>query len=466
MKVSVISSKGLETNLNVVVDKSEIEKKVDNKLDEVKGEVQLKGFRPGKVPKELIKKQFNQNLQGEVLEKLLQDTTLEVLKNKKIKPASQPKINIKSYGENKNLEFEILVERVPEIKNLNLNNIKVNKYLVASDKKDIDNRLKLLAENSKKYNDKNKNEKAQNTDLVIFDYEATIDNKVFENNKGNDIQIILGKDLFIKDFDKQLIGSKVNQTINVSVNLPQNFPNKNLIGKKAIFKCIIKNIKNAEKQIIDDEFAKNLGVKNLNELKENIQKQISNEFLNVTLQVERKEILDKLEKLESFEIPKTLIKDEIESITHSFKIEKMKKINDKDKIIENINLDENEKKQAEILAKRRVKLALILNKIGSDNNIIVEDSEVQRELDIQLRNYPGQEKNIREFYKKNPNELLKLKGPLFENKIIGFIKKKAKISEKTITKDELKKLFDISDQQSEKQTKTKTTTSKKKSRKK
>ena len=272
--------------------------------------------------------------------------------------------------------------------------------------------------------------------------------------------------MFIKDFDKQLIGSKVNQTINVSVNLPQNFPNKNLIGKKAIFKCIIKNIKNAEKQIIDDEFAKNLGVKNLNELKENIQKQISNEFLNVTLQVERKEILDKLEKLVSFEIPKTLIKDEIESITHSFKIEKMKKINDKDKIIENINLDENEKKQAEILAKRRVKLALILNKIGSDNNIIVEDSEVQRELDIQLRNYPGQEKNIREFYKKNPNELLKLKGPLFENKIIGFIKKKAKISEKTITKDELKKLFDISDQQSEKQTKTKTTTSKKKSRKK
>ena len=157
---------------------------------------------------------------------------MEVLKNKKIKPASQPKINIKSYGENKNLEFEILVERVPEIKNLNLNNIKVNKYLVASDKKDIDNRLKLLAENSKKYNDKNKNEKAQNTDLVIFDYEATVDNKVFENNKGNDIQIILGKDLFIKDFDKQLIGSKVNQTINVSVNLPQNFPNKNLIGKK------------------------------------------------------------------------------------------------------------------------------------------------------------------------------------------------------------------------------------------
>ena len=218
MKVSVISSKGLETNLSVVVDKSEIEKKVDNKLDEVKGEVQLKGFRPGKVPKELIKKQFNQNLQGEVLEKLLQYTTLEVLKNKKIKPASQPKINIKSYGENKNLEFEILVERVPEIKNLNLNNIKVNKYLVASDKKDIDNRLKLLAENSKKYNDKNKNEKAQNTDLVIFDYEATVDNKVFENNKGNDIQIILGKDLFIKDFDKQLIGSKVNQTINERTN--------------------------------------------------------------------------------------------------------------------------------------------------------------------------------------------------------------------------------------------------------
>jgi len=465
MKVNVISAKGLETNLNVVIDKKDLEKKIDQRLDEVKKDINLKGFRPGKAPKELLKKQFGQALQGEVLEKVLQDTTVEVLKNKKIKPASQPKINIKSFGENKNLEFDIIVEKFPEIKNLDVKKLKIKKYAVKSEKKDVEERLKMLAENSKKYLDKDMASLAKNGDLVIFDYEALIDGNEFQNNKGKNIQIILGKDLFIPGFDKQLVGSKKNDKVNVTVNLPQNFPNKELVGKKALFKCDINNIKYSVNQSINDEFAKNFGVKDLNELKKNIESQISNEYQNITSQIEKKEILDELNKQVSVELPKSLLNDEINNITQSFKFEKLQK-NKKEKDINKINLDEDEKKQALSLAKRRVKLALALNKIGDENNIKVENFELENELNSQLRNYPGQENNIREYYKKNPNEYLKLKGPLFENKVINFIKKNAKITETNITKEQLKKLFSSSETSETKQKKTKTQTSKKRSSKK
>ena len=218
-------------------------------------------------------------------------------------------------------------------------------------------------------------------------------------------------------------------------------------------------------QPINDEFAKNFGVKDLNELNKNIESQISNEYQNITSQIEKKEILDELNKQVSVELPKSLLNDEINNITQSFKFEKLQK-NKKEKDINKINLDEDEKKQALSLAKRRVKLALALNKIGDENNIKVENFELENELNSQLRNYPGQENNIREYYKKNPNEYLKLKGPLFENKVINFIKKNAKITEANITKEQLKKLFSSPETSETKQKKTKTQTSKKRSSKK
>ena len=218
-------------------------------------------------------------------------------------------------------------------------------------------------------------------------------------------------------------------------------------------------------QPINDEFAKNFGVKDLNELNKNIESQISNEYQNITSQIEKKEILDELNKQVSVELPKSLLNDEINNITQSFKFEKLQK-NKKEKDINKINLDEDEKKQALSLAKRRVKLALALNKIGDENSIKVENFELENELNSQLRNYPGQENNIKEYYKKNPNEYLKLKGPLFENKVINFIKKNAKIIEANITKEQLKKLFSSPETSETKQKKTKTQTSKKRSSKK
>jgi len=439
MKVNLTASKGLESKLTVVVTKKEIQEKIDNKLDEVKGTINLKGFRPGKAPRELLKKQFGKALYGEVIEKTLNESTFQALKDKNIKPAGQPKIDIKSSGEDKDLEFTIEVEKIPEIKKVFLDKIEIQKYEVKADKKDLDNRLSQLAESSKKYNDKEKTKPAEKNDLVVFNYEATVDGKSFDGNKGENLQIVLGKDLFIQGFDKQMIGVKKDEEKLVKVKLPDNYPKKELAGKESKFKCKVLNIKSPEDQKIDDNFAKNMGAKNLTDLKSMIEKQISKEFESITDQLVKKEILDQLDSKYKMELPKRMLDDEIKNVEHTFIHEKMNEKGEKDH--SKVKLDENDKKEIKKISERRVKLALVLSNIGEENNIKVSSQELQVELEKQLRMYPGQEKTIREYYQKNPAELTKLRGPLFEDKVMNLIQQKAKAKVKIVTKEELQKII-------------------------
>jgi len=439
MKVNLTASKGLESKLTVVVTKKEIQEKIDNKLDEVKGTINLKGFRPGKAPRELLKKQFGKALYGEVIEKTLNESTFQALKDKNIKPAGQPKIDIKSSGEDKDLEFTIEVEKIPEIKKVFLDKIEIQKYEVKADKKDLDNRLSQLAESSKKYNDKEKTKPAEKNDLVVFNYEATVDGKSFDGNKGENLQIVLGKDLFIQGFDKQMIGVKKDEEKLVKVKLPGNYPKKELAGKESKFQCKVLNIKSPEDQKIDDNFAKNMGAKNLTDLKSMIEKQISKEFESITDQLVKKEILDQLDSKYKMELPKRMLDDEIKNVEHTFIHEKMNEKGEKDH--SKVKLDENDKKEIKKISERRVKLALVLSNIGEENNIKVSSQELQVELEKQLRMYPGQEKTIREYYQKKPAELTKLRGPLFEDKVMNLIQQKAKAKVKIVTKEELQKII-------------------------
>jgi len=445
MKVTVESNKGLSSELKVVVDKKDIEKKIESRLHELKDTINLKGFRPGKAPMELLKKQFGSAVYGEVLDKTLQQSAFDALKEKKITPANQPKIDVKKSGEGQDLEFVISVEQVPEIEKIDFNKIELNKYEVKSDKKEIDERLKNIAEGNKKYVEKK--DKAQKDDLVVFDFVATVEGKDFEGNKGEKLQIVLGKDLFVPGFDEQLIGTKAGDEKIAKVNLPDNYPKKELAGKETEFKCKIKEVKKAEDQKIDDAFAKNMGAKDLKDLEDMIAKQISREFENVSDQLLKKEILDELDKKYNFELPKSLLEDEVKNVEHTLVHEKMDELRAKGEKFnhehdhDRIKLDDKDKKNALEIAKRRVKLALLLNKTGEENQIKVSQEELKFELEKQLRNYPGQEKNIRDFYQKNPSELVKLRGPVFEDKVIDLIKSKAKIITKTLSKDELIKLF-------------------------
>ena len=277
MKVTVDSKKGLKTNLKVFVDKKIIEEKIGVRLTELSKTVNLKGFRPGKVPIDVLKRQFGKVVYGEVLEKILKETSFKALEEKKIKAAGQPKLDLKSHGEGKDLNYTLEIDELPTIKIQPIDNIKFTEYEINVTNKEITKRIDDIAKNQNNFKDKTENAFAENGDLVVFNYDATIENKSFEGGSGENTQIILGKDLFIKGFDKQLLGIKKNHEKEIEATLPENYPKKEFANKKANFKCKILSIKKPEPIKIDNQFAKNYGAKDLNDLNQLVSKQIQNQ---------------------------------------------------------------------------------------------------------------------------------------------------------------------------------------------
>ncbi len=425
MKVTIENKKGLSKDLKVFIDKKTMNTYMEEKYEKIKDTVNLKGFRPGKVPKEVLKRQFGKAIFGEVLDKVLKDTTTKVLEENKIKPAGQPKLDLKTYGEDKDLEYIISVTELPKVEIKFVENIEFDQYTVKIDTNETDKRIKEIAKNQNNFKDVDEDKKASDGNLVIFDYKATIDGKEFTGGEGKNTQLILGKDLFIKGFDKQLIGVKKNEEKFVDVALPENYPQKEFANKKAKFNCKIITIKKSEDVKIDDELAKNLGTKDLKNLKSIISKQINDEYKNSLDMISKKKILEEIEKFKVDEIPENLIDEEVKILSQGMSEEELKK----------------NKKEFEETAKKRIKVGLILNEFGEQNNIKVTEQEIQGEVQKQIRMMPGQEKMVMEFYQKNPSALASLRGNVYEEKIINLIKSKAKPNNKDISKVEAEKII-------------------------
>ena len=424
MKVTIQNKKGLSKDLKIFVEKKVIDNHLNEKYSEVSKTVQLKGFRPGKVPKEILKRQFGKAIFGEVLDKILKETSAKALSENKIKPAGQPKIDLKTFGENKDLEYIISVTELPKIDLKPIETIKVDEYEVKIDKKEVDKRIEDIAKNQKNFKE-NENAIAKNGDLVSFDYKAKVDGKDFKGNEGKNTQLEIGKDLFIKGFDKQLIGVKKNDEKKILIKLPENFPDKDVANKNAEFICKILFVKNPEKVSINDDFAKSLGAKDLNDLKVLLEKQINDEYKNSLNMLSKKQILDQIEKFKVSEIPQNLVEQEVKVITEGLKEEDKKK----------------KSKDFEKKAIQRIKVGLVLNEFGEANKIKIEENEIQAEIQKQLRMMPGQEKFLMEYYQKNPSAVASLRGNIYEEKIIEAIKSKAKISKKSISKEEAEKIL-------------------------
>ena len=324
MKVTVENKKGLNKDLKVFVDKKTMSSYMDEKYEEVKNNVNLKGFRPGKVPREILQRQFGKAIFGEVLDKVLKETTTKALQENKIRPAGQPKIDLKTYGEDKELEYVISVTELPEIDIKTLENIKFTEYVVKIDPEETDKRINDIAKTQKNFVEVDPAKVANEGDLVVFDYKATVDGKGFKGDEGKNTQIELGKDLFIKGFDKQLIKVKKDDEARVEVKLPENFPEKNLVGKSAVFICKIITVKKSKEVKIDDTFAKNLGAKDLKDLKELISKQINEEYKNSLDTLSNKEILEQINKIKVEEIPENLIEQEVKILSQDLKDEEKK----------------------------------------------------------------------------------------------------------------------------------------------
>ncbi len=425
MKVTVENKKGLEKDIKVFIDKKTISGYLDEKYEEIKKDVVLKGFRPGKVPTEILKRQFGKAVYGEVIDKVLKDTTTKALEDNKIKPAGQPKIDLKSFGEGKDLEYTISVTELPNVEVGSLKDLKVDEYVVKIDPKETDKRIDQIAKTQKNFKDAEENYKAKEGDLVVFDYKATVDGKDFKGNEGKNTQLELGKDLFIKGFDKQLEDVKNKQDKKVEVKLPENFPEKEVANKSAVFDCKITAVKKPDETKIDDNFAKNLGAKDLNNLKELISKQINDEFKNSLEMISKKQILEQIEKQKLDQLPANLIEQEVNILSQGMKEEEKKK---------NIKYFEEQ-------AKKRIKTGLILNAFGEKNKIKVSQEELNAEIQKQFRMMPGQEKMVKEYYEKNPGAIESLRGSIYEEKIIGELKKIAKVNKKEISKEEAEKIL-------------------------
>ena len=425
MKIEIQSKKGLRTVLSIIIDKKTIQTKISERLAELQKEVSLKGFRPGKVPPSVIKSQFGKSIYGEVIDKVLRETSTKAITEKKLKVAGQPKIDLKQFGEGKDLNYELQIDCLPNVELKPLDEFKANEYKIKIEKNIIDEKLIEISKQNKQFEDKKEKEKAIKGDQVTFDYSATADGTKFDGSEGKGVQIELGKDLFLKGFDEQLIGVKKGDTKIVNAVLPPNHPKKELANKKTKFECKISNIKQAVENKIDDNFAKIMGAKDVNDLKNLIEKQISSQYSQALDSITKKEILDQIEKSHELDLPKNLIEQEIELMSKNLKPE--------DKVKHRVN---NEK-----LAKSRIKLGLVLNELGEKNNLKISDEEVQNEIQKQIKGMPGQEKMVLEYYQKNPSASQSLKGSLYEQKIINLIKSKIKLTIKKIDTKEAEKII-------------------------
>ena len=425
MKVEVKSKKGLRTILSVIVDKKSIQTKMEEKLGELQKEVALKGFRPGKVPPAVIRSQFGKSIYGEVVDKILRETSSKAIDEKKLKVAGQPKIDLKQFGEGKDLNYELQIDCLPSVALKSFDKFKATNFKIKIEDKIIEEKLKEIANQNKQFEDKNKNEKAINGDQVIFDYSATVDGNKFEGSEGKGVQIELGKDLFLKGFDEQLVGVKKGEQKTIEAVLPANHPKKELANKKTNFECKILNVKKPKDSKIDDEFAKLMGAKDIKDLKLLIEKQISSQYSQALNSITKKEILDQIEKNHQVDLPQNLIDQEISIMTQNLKQEEKEK-----------HKSNNEK-----LAKSRIKLGLLLNEYGEKNNLKVSDEEVRAEIQKQIKGMPGQEKMVLDYYQKNPSASQSLKGSLYEEKIIELIKSKINLSSKEINSKEAEKII-------------------------
>ena len=425
MKITLENSKGLNKDFKISVDKTTMTSYMNEKYDEVKKNIVLKGFRPGKVPKEILQKQFGKQIMSEVLDKVLRETSTKALEEKKIKPIGQPKIDLKTYGEDKELEYIISVTEYPKIDLKQIENINFDDYSVKVEAKEVEKRIELIAAHQNKFIDAEDQIKSKEGDLVVFDYKATVEGREFKGNEGKNTQLVLGKDLFIKGFDKQLIGYKKNDSVNVEANLPENFPEKEYQNKKAVFNCKILAIKHKQDVKIDDEFAKSVGAKDLTNLKEMVSQQVSEELINSLSLITSKQIIKQIEKFKIEELPKNILDEEFKILTQGMKEDEIKK----------------NKKSLEDQAKSRIKTGLIMNEYGEKNQINVTEQEMQNEIQKQLRMMPGQEKMVQEYYQKNPSVLANLRGSLYEEKIIKSIKEKANGNKKNISKEQAEKII-------------------------
>jgi trigger factor len=443
MQVTETLNEGLKRGYTITVTAAELDAKVQAKLIEAQPEVEIKGFRKGKVPLAILKKQFGQRILGDAMQEAIDGAMKDHFDKTGDRPALQPDVKMvdgENWKEGQDVVVEMTYDALPPIPELDASKVKLDRLIVKADDKAIDEALENLAGSAKDFDDRKKGAKAKDGDQVVIDFKGSVDGELFEGGSGEDYPLVLGSKSFIPGFEDQLIGAKVGDEVSVNVTFPEAYGAAHLAGKAAVFACTVKAVKEPKPAEINDELAKKFGAEDLAALKSQIAERLESEYKGAARAVLKRSLLDQLDGMVTFDLPQNLVEAEAGQIAHQLYHEE----HPEDHGHNHGAIETTEEHKT--LAIRRVRLGLLLAEIGRKAEITVSDAEMTQAVLAAARQYPGQERQFFEFVQKNAQMQQQLRAPVFEDKVVDHIVAQAKVTDKEISKEALQKAVEALDE--------------------
>lgn len=436
MQVTETNTDGLKREFKIVISAQQVQSQVDDRLRELGGQVKLPGFRPGKVPLALLKQRYEQSVRGEVLERAVHDSQHKLLEEHKVRPAGQPKIDNVKFEDGSDLEFSVALEVIPEITPVDFKTISLEKVTIEVPESAVTESLERIAKRQRQSAPIEGDRPAANGDVVVIDFVGRVDGVEFQGGKAEGQYLELGSGMFIPGFEDQLVGAKKGDKKVVQVTFPADYGNTELAGKAAEFDVTVNEIREMKDVPVDDELAKSLGLDNLDALKKSAREQIEKEYSSVARARTKRKLLDVLADKHEFPLPEGLVDAEFAAIWQQIEQDlKSDRLDEEDKG----KSEDQLKTEYKDIAKRRVKLGLLLSEVGRINNIQVPNEDLSRAVMAEARRYPGQEKQVIEYFQKTPEALNQLRAPIYEEKVVDFILDLAKLSERKVSPEEFAK---------------------------
>jgi len=441
MNVTETKSEGLSREFRVSVPKGDLAAKFAEKINELQPKMTLKGFRPGKVPTAHIKKMYGKSIMADIVNDLVQETSDKALAEKAVRPASRPSIKLdgdqdKLIAGEADLAYSMALEVMPEFEPADVTGISVERMVAEPTEEEINDALKRIADNNKSY--EKKEGKAETGDAVVLDFVGSIDGEKFDGGSAEGQTLVIGSGRFIPGFEEQLIGASAGDDVNVNVSFPETYQVPTLAGKAALFETKVHEVKAPKETEINDEFAKTLGLEGLDALKDAVKKDLSGELEFATRQQVKRVLLDALDERHSFDLPPLMVEAEFNQIWGQFEAEKKAgRLSEEDKA----KSDEELRAEYRKIAERRVRLGLVLAEIGRRAEVQITNEELVRALRQEASRYPGQEKQVIEFYTKNQGAMAQLRAPIYEEKVVDYILTQATVTDKSVTREELMKVI-------------------------
>lgn len=443
MNVKETLNDGLKRGYQFTLPAAELAATVDAKLKEAQPEVEVKGFRKGKVPMAMLKKQFGPRVLGDAMQEAIDGALRDHLETSGDRPAVQPKVEMQdgeNWKEGDDVVVNVSYENLPTIPDFDLGTLNLEKLSVPAEEAAVTEALESLAKSSQSFEDRKKNTKSKSGDQVTIDFKGFVDGEAFEGGEAEDYPLVLGSNSFIPGFEDQLIGTKVDEELKVEVKFPEEYGAAHLAGKDATFECKVKAVKSPVDAQVDEELAKKFGAEDLDGLKKQIAERLEAEYAGAARAVMKRGLLDQLDEQVKFELPSSLVEAEASQIAHQLWHEENPEVQDHN----HGSIEATDEHKS--LAERRVRLGLLLAEIGQKAEITVTDQEMTQAVMQAARQYPGQERGFFEFIQQNQQAQQQLRAPIFEDKVVDHIAEKANTTTKTVTKEELEKAVEALDQ--------------------